>query len=362
MPKKAKKPTAVDADTLRQWKAKGASSPILDARLEFMEIEGIARYVRQMQGLDRVYPNMLPTAQVSGRWSTTDPPIVTFPPELRGGTKSRPDGSVYIPPPLLVPDPGTFWISWDFDALHAKIATAYSGDKTDLDAFNQGWDIHTLTACGMFGMPFPPIRTKALHKAPECEAWRLSWTPPWEGGDDRRRHLAKTMRYATLLGKNEHSALQASGVEKLNLARADILRFAKLYLDSKPALVAAKWKIWNECASTGVARTFMGRRRRLFGDWWTRAKDGWSHVLQGGEVDIQMTCFIDIQALYPDSWLVWNAHDGAPWGFPDTYDPPTVKSVLSDIVERTWNVVGSPIKTTADWKLWLPDATVTPMK
>lgn len=208
----------------------------------------------------------------------------------------------------------------------------------------------------------PPVRTKALHSDPSCADWRALWQPAWEGDDDRRRRLAKIMRYATLLGKDEKSAATAKDIEKENLTRKEVIDYAKQYLDSKPYLVAAKRRIWEKCATTGEARTFMGRRRRLFGDWWDRAKEGWSHMLQGAEVDMMCTCLIAAHQMDPDVWLVLNSHDGATLGYPDNRDPKAVKAQLSEVVEQTWQIEGVGIKTSADFKLWHPDGRIEKLK
>lgn len=361
MPKARKKPTAVDSDTLRQLLGQGVKSHVLQARLDYMDVEGVARYVRIMRGQKRVNPRMLPT-QLDGRWSTSDPPLVNFPAWLRGGTKLGPDGKPHTPPPVIIPDPGTWWLSWDWNALHARIAVAYSGDPVDTEAFNNEWDVHTLTACGMWGIPLPPVRTKTLHNDPSCEAWRQYWSPPWQGDDDRRRRLAKMMRYATLLGKDERSALESKDVEKEGLTRQEILQFAKQYLAAKPHLVACKQKHFALCAESGESRTFMGRRRRLFGDWWDRAKEGWAHKLQGGEADMMATCLIAAHQMFTDTWLILNSHDGAILGFPESYDPGRTKESLSRVVEQAWMIEGVPIKTSADWKVWSPDGRVLKLK
>src|SRR3990167_6326419 len=78
MPRSKTPPNSVKADLLEALKQKGTESNLLDARLAFMDVEGVRRYLEGMAEVDRVYPDFLPT-QKSGRWSTTDPPLVNFP-------------------------------------------------------------------------------------------------------------------------------------------------------------------------------------------------------------------------------------------------------------------------------------------
>src|SRR3990167_487334 len=78
MPKR-RPPHSVEADTLEALRRHGVISDVLDARLAHTELEGIRRYVADLAERDRIYPLMLPTAQASGRWSTTSPPLTNFP-------------------------------------------------------------------------------------------------------------------------------------------------------------------------------------------------------------------------------------------------------------------------------------------
>ena len=116
-------PSSIDADVLRKWKVLGAQSVTLDARLQYTEIEGTARYVRMMRGQERVFPLMLPT-QASGRWSTTNPPLINFPPDCvnpecpQAGTEHGADSpTCWSARDVVGPDPGWFWLHWDADEI-----------------------------------------------------------------------------------------------------------------------------------------------------------------------------------------------------------------------------------------------------
>lgn len=72
-------PASVAEERLLKLLRSGSQSEVLRARLVWSEAEGIARYLRPLVGRDRIHPRILPTAQVSGRWSTTNPPRVMWP-------------------------------------------------------------------------------------------------------------------------------------------------------------------------------------------------------------------------------------------------------------------------------------------
>ena len=382
------KPTSVEAEALQRWRVRGASSPLLDARLRFSETEGTARYVRMMDDLPcktcdfakhqhgggyelacpkfspRVYPNMLPT-QASGRWSTTGPPLVNFPPDCvnpacsRAGTEhAYATSECWSARDVVAPDEGWYWLHYDLDAIEAKWAAADAGDQDDLQAFNKGWDIHTIRTCRALGRPLPPLLTKALHTDPSCEAWRNSWDPPWSGSEDRRRHTFKTVGYATQFCVSPKGALQAKGVDELGLSPEELLRFVTRYLASKPTLMARKRQVWDECAKTGVSYTWFGRRRRLYGDWATRAKEGWSHRISGTVSDYQNQIIIRLDRQFPGSCLVLNSHDGLVWAFPETIPLETVIGFLHPLVERdVTSPTGHTVHVSASWEIIRSDLT-----
>lgn len=605
------KPTSVESEALYKWKVRGAQSPLLDARVKFMEVEGTARYIRMLQGVPRVHPNMLPT-QASGRWSTTRPPLVNFPPDCvnpqcpQAGTEhAYATDACWSARDIVAPDPGWYWLHYDLDAIEAKWAAADAGDQDDLQAFNLGHDIHTIRTCRALGRPLPPVLTKALHTDPSCQAWRDSWDPPWSGGEDRRRHVFKTVGYAcvpltataltrdgwksynelkvgesvltynantnykewqpireilfypegevwqyennkflvqctedhrwftrpyvkatrhidhsrgvvtkakdltqtsniiqnaamwpdtkewdvdsippkystnwvraicqmsstqrkaflagfliadgyysasvkgraqrwvfsqvdgplwdaaltaayiehpgriatappregrpgrsvktaflsakqhvgctrlkskklpgvqpvwcivtdngswvmrqndtiTITGNTQFcvspkGALQAKGVDKLGLTPDELLRFVTRYLASKPVLMNRKRQVWDESAKTGVSYTWFGRRRRLYGDWATRAKEGWSHRISGTVSDYQNQIIVQLDHEFPEGHLVLNSHDGLVWAFPEEIPVSRVMGFLRPLVEKdVTSPTGHTVKVTAAWEV-----------
>lgn len=366
-------PRTVSANVLRKYRQAGFDSPVLDARLRFMDAEGLARYARAIEGHDRIYPHAHPLAQASGRCSTTDPALVNFPArescrkcghlkEAHVSTSrscSCCQSTEYevgntVAWGMILPDDGWYFLHYDMVALHARIAAAYTKDQDDLACFANGWDLHTMTACRMWNWEFCPPDTVASPT-----------DPPWQGHSDRRRRLAKVIRYALLLGLSEKSALESKDIEKEGLTADEILGFARLYLRSKPGTVAAKKRIWDQCIRNGKSRSFGGRLRRLTFDPRNKTnvedamKEGWSHILQGGEQDIMTTIMASIWAEIPEALLVLNSHDGHTWTFPQyKYPPQETLNQIRPLVERTWEIAGEQVPIPADWEILYPDESV----
>lgn len=348
---KVKTDTPVDAETLRGLLAAGVDHPLIRARLRHSQASTFDKYLKPLDGVDRCYPSVLMT-QASGRWSYSDPPFNNFAKDDVARQRGLPQLRR-----VITPDPGTYWLGWDWEAIEAKLVAAYSGDQADLDAFAQGWDVHTLTACAMYQVPRPPVLTKLVHTAPEAEDWRQSWTPCWGGGDDMRRVLAKCARYAMFYGPNSpHVILEARGFEELGVTPEMALDAAGAFLTAKRAtLVRWKERTWAECIRTREARTFLGRRRRLFGESVDVAKKGLNHIIQGAvsqvmDLTLDAVCF----ELGTDD-IAQQAHDGAKVVVADAVAVEMALAKARPIVEKTWEIGGRTVKFTADWEITRSD-------
>jgi hypothetical protein len=335
-------------DDLRSWKTRGMKSWVMEARLQWVDAEGYAKYARMISKVERVHPDMLPM-QASGRWSTVRPPLITFPPALKN---------------CFVPDPGTLWIKYDLDAIEAKRAAYESEDEKNIQIFEKGWDIHTLTTCDFYNHPYPPNLVDP-NFSPECQAWRESWNPVWgPGKDDRRRHMMKTVRYAMTYADpyGYHAVLSAKDVEKLGLTIKELVDGAKKYVTLQSHYEEWKKREGLRIAEQGWARTSWGRLRRLYGDYPSRARDGISFIISGYVSEMQNQIFRRVfEGLFPEAWLITNGHDSAQIAFPDTLNPHAVVGVLRPEVEKGWPGK-RPMPVTATWELWLPDGSVTKLK
>ena len=355
---------------LLKLKADGWQSDLMDMRLRYAEIDSVLKYVRPLVGQGRAHPRMLPT-QKSGRWSTKEPPLVNFSancinpdcPTLQAGVEHKAvSGVCWSLRDTVQPDPGTYFIKWDWSAIEARLAAAYSEDDEDLDLFERGADIHTATLCKMYGIPQPPD-IMSPYKAESCAAWRvetgLTNSQCWQ------RTGAKTSRYSLAYGADERAIHQAKDVDKLaqdaGLDKKGIEAMAKAYLTSKPKLVAWKYRVWNQIIDTQEVRTPLGRRKRLFVTeeeraQWKRTrkathacKEGLNHLAQGQVADMMNLTIIAIKRRWPESRLAFQSHDGHCSVWPEGVDPfPEIK----EIVERSWSMGnGRSVRSIADWSI-----------
>ena len=122
----------------------------------------------------------------------------------------------------------------------------------------------------------------------------------------------------------------------MGLDRATLAARVQSFLAARPKATAFKHRIWAQCQTDKVARTFMGARRKLFGPPEVRAKDGLNHMIQGSVSNLVAYSIIHIVEAFPLSSLVMNKHDGAIMAFPACYETSAVLDKCRQMVEREW--------------------------
>jgi DNA polymerase I-like protein with 3'-5' exonuclease and polymerase domains len=286
-----------------------------------MEAEGDGRLLRGLRGLSQVRPRVLITAQVSGRWSTTNPNLPGRPHSIKGGEHD-----------IIVPDWGTFWLSFDHEAVETWLAAIYSGERRDLDPLEAGEDVHLATARDMF-----PDR-ELTKQSPE-------------------RQQAKTTRYNLQFAYDYRGILDSKDLHLFG-GREAALTFAKKFLDSRPLLQAAKARVFAEAWRTRLARSAFGRVRRLTGDERAVGKDAWSQVIQGTVSGIMNRLLLRLLALSDGARLILNEHDGATLSFPNTLTPEEVLARCHALASEPWTLWGRRVSLPTQWKMIVPPESV----
>lgn len=269
---------------------------------------------------ERLSPSVKLFAQDTGRWSQTGPPRAQLPVKMRK---------------LDAVDPGTKQLGYDLSNAELRIVAELSGDDMFLSAFAEGWDLHSLNACELFGMDYPPNRIKnAIHFGVECEAWRLQYE--WQGEDDARRKFGKIFNFRTLYGGSPKTAYQIPGAGKLGLTRAELEQAGYRWLAAHPKLNAFWEKHGIEAMQRYCVRNIFGRRRVLCSaDENARHREGINHPIQshisdlincivvktfiecntpGGTFDDMRRYLIEQPSVVQ---LVGQCHDSLLWAFPE---------------------------------------------
>ena len=327
-------PLSTNQDRLARLRDQGENSEVLLMRLALIETEGMRKDLGKIKGKTRVHPQILPT-QASLRWSTKEPNLGGFTREFWTQHQE-----------IIYPDPGTWWLAWDWKAIEGRLFTAYSGDEEDLLLYQIGPDPHTFT-CSKYLFEWAP------DALPGCSEAALNLPTDWKGGDDERRVRAKNFRFGPYqYGQGARAILGMPGIEKLGLDRTILVRRAERFLQARPKGVAWKHQTWEACVRDKEARTFMGARRKLFGKAEDMAKDGLNHMIQGSVSNLMAWCLIEILKAYPPASLVLNRHDGAILAFPDSLAQGEIMPKVKAFVEKEWEVgAGVTMSFPATWKV-----------
>ena len=292
---KASSPS-VSYDKLQALQDRGEASPFLQARLDFQETQVLLNsHIAPLLNRQRVFPRMV-NPQSSGRVGISEPPVGNYTADLFYGPHGLRD--------VVRPDRGCKWVAADWSAVEGWIVSHRCNDPVDLEAKQRGLDLHTVTAIHMFKYPDPSGEpTKAFLLSSEGEEWRLR-----TGFTKEIRDGVKNVRYTMQYAKQAHTV--ARYAVKLGLPGADLIRFAHLYLKSKPWLVKWKEARWTEAWRRKEARTAFGRRRRLLGDRYQCEKEGLNHEVQGTVADLMKQTMVLIAQRWPEAHMAYQQHDG----------------------------------------------------
>jgi DNA polymerase-1 len=187
-------------------------------------------FLAKLAGVDLVRPKANVSAQLSGRWSYTDPPLQTTPPKVR---------------PIFVPRPGKVIVTADWSAVEARIAAQLSKDMKLCAAFMDDTDVHILNAVDLFSVPYD------------------------EAKEDRFRQPAKTFLYAYLYGAIEADVLAKSIHPKLAIRNSAVTYAATLaavrrWEETHPEMAARKISARDSAIACGYAEECLSGRRRYF--------------------------------------------------------------------------------------------------
>lgn len=248
---------------------------------------------------ERLHPHFRIAGTLTGRMSASSPNVQGLPHD----TEFR---------ALFVPQPGNVFVRADYNQMQLRIAALLSGDPRLLAAYEQGLDVHRLTAA------------RVLGKKPK------EITPP-------ERNLAKAIGFGILFGMGAEGlrryALCDYGVSiTLGEARRIRNRFFETYTEVR------RWQLEQvaEAERTGCSTTPMGRVRNF-----TREDKGNFHTaamntpIQGAEGEVMLAALELLpEALDPfDGLLVNCVHDEVLIECPEEHVE-AVMSTLKDCMER----------------------------
>ncbi|GHO45383.1 DNA polymerase I [Ktedonospora formicarum] len=223
--KKTKTGYSVSADVIEGLRG---MHPAIDSLLEYRQlsklkstyIDGLLTLMDRNTG--RVYTSFNQTIASSGRLSSSNPNLQNIPVRTELGRQIR---------RAFISDPSYVLLTADYSQIELRILANITNEPRLVEAFNQGEDIHTITAASLFTVPVEEV-TK-----------------------DQRR-LAKTVVYAVLYGQSAYGLSQVTGMRP-----AEASEFIKRYHETFPNIKVYVDSTLEQARQQGYVNTYFGRKR-----------------------------------------------------------------------------------------------------
>ncbi len=204
--------------------------PIIDDILDYRQVTKLkSTYVdgllKVMDSEDKIHTTFKQTVTATGRLSSTEPNLQNIPIRTELGREFR---KFFIPAKS-----DRVLIDADYSQIELRVLAHISGDEHMIGAFISGDDIHTSTACRVFGIT-PEEMTVELRKK------------------------AKAINFGILYGMGEFSLSEDL---KIPIYRAK--EYIESYLHSYPAIEKYLDDIVRFAKRDGYVTTMLGRRRYI---------------------------------------------------------------------------------------------------
>lgn len=233
---------SIDKETL---KLLSAEFPICQDILDWREVqtilESFGTNVLERASFDgRLHPTFKQYGAVSGRMACAEPNVQQIPGNEIGGELRR----------CFVAGPGNVLLDLDYSNIELRILADLANARGMIKAFHDGVDLHSVTACKMFGFNYDDmVRVLALEH-PEGEDVKKAATY------NKHRKIAKTINFGVPYGQSP-----AGFARHLNLPYMKAKEYMEAYFDANPEV--ERWLKQNSmyCLRLGYTETLLGRKR-----------------------------------------------------------------------------------------------------
>ena len=224
--KKTKSGYSTNAEVLEELRNE---HPIVGLVLEYRQltklnstyVDGILKVVHDD---GRIHSSFRQTETRTGRISSTEPNMQNIPVRTELGRNMR---------KFFISKKGYLFLDADYSQIELRVLAHLSDDATMIQAFNDGEDIHAITASQVFGIPLAFV-------------------------DSQMRNAAKAVNFGIVYGIGAYSLSQDIGV---SVAEAD--RYIKGYLSKYHGVRDYMEDTVSKGEQQGYVTTMFGRRRYI---------------------------------------------------------------------------------------------------
>ena len=223
--KKTKSGYSTDSEVLEKL---ASEHPIIDKILEYRLMSKLkATYVDGMIGLinpetQRIHAKFNQTVTATGRISCTEPNLQNIPIRTELGRELR---------KVFIAREGFVLLDADYSQVELRVLAHMSGDKTMIDAFKSGVDIHSVTASQVFNVPIEEV-TKQM------------------------RTEAKAVNFGIVYGISDYGL-----ATNIKTSRKKAKEYIEKYFEKYPKIKEYMENSVKSCKELGFVETLWGRRR-----------------------------------------------------------------------------------------------------
>lgn len=256
----------------------------------------------------RIHSTTNQTGARTSRLSSTEPnlqniPIRNDPYQLRG---------------MFVAGEGCMLVDRDYPQIEFRIAAVLAREESMMQAFHQGWDIHTANAAATFGLQYEDIVAARAKKdaskeaAKRGEVLKLTDAEKWAC---EARDRAKAIGLGTLYCRGSGAIAAELGIQ-----REEAQRSIDKFFSANPGIQNLMHYMQDQAHDTGYTYTMLGRMRQLHrincgmrGLEAAEERQAWNTLVQGSGAEMMklaiLRCDSDPRMQELGAGLVLTVHD-----------------------------------------------------
>lgn len=224
--KKTKKGYSTSADVLEKLKDE---NPVIPLILEYRTLSKLSgTYVDGLLPLisekGRIHAHFRQTVAATGRLSCTEPNLQNIPVRNEFGRQIR---------KAFISEEGCVFEGADYSQIELRVLAHMADDSELIEAFNEGQDIHRITASKVLGIPEDEI------------------TP-------EQRSRAKAVNFGVIYGMSGFGLS-----EELSITRREAEQYISDYFDRYKSVKTFMDEQIRKCKETGFVTTLSGRKRQI---------------------------------------------------------------------------------------------------
>ncbi|MGN0736383.1 MAG: DNA polymerase I [Anaerovoracaceae bacterium] len=316
--KKTKRGYSTSADILEKIKDK---HPIVPAVLEYRNLTKLnSTYVEGLKPLiaqdGRIHAHFQQTVTATGRISCTEPNLQNIPIRQELGRKLR---------SAFEAEEGYTLVGADYSQIELRVLAHLSQDENLIEAFNNGEDIHRMTASRVLGIPAEQITAADRSKA-------------------------KAVNFGVIYGMSGFGLS-----EELNITRKEAEEYISEYFKKHEKVKAYMDSQIARARATGYSETILGRKRAIHeisaSAYMVRQlgeRLAMNSPIQGSAADIiklaMLKVYKELKEKHPESRLILQVHDELIIETPDS-ETETIKELL---VRNMENAMSLSVKLAAE--------------